>query len=168
MKRKGFTLVEVMITLAIFTIFSLYLYQTFWGEIKQTFRFYNSIDNQTDANKDLNMITDVIRNNNIQKPDKLGYMTQVFSINGSHPIIDYNKNSKVLSLNYKDSEGKYVNTIYNNIEVEINAVQYDDVNEKWEYEGNYDDGKDLMLIIKISINNGDINSTRSTAINITR
>lgn len=169
MKRKGFTLVELMITLAIFTIFSFYLYQTFFYQIRQSFGFNSNIDAQTDANKVLNSITDVIRNNNIQKPDELG--TQILDNNTTDSIIDYNKNSKVLSLNYKDSEGKDVHTIYNNIEVEITAVQYikdNDGNDKWEDEGNYDEGKDLMLLIKISIHNGDINITRKTAINITR
>jgi prepilin-type N-terminal cleavage/methylation domain-containing protein len=66
MKRKGFTLIEVMIALGIFVLFSGYMYRTFFNQI----RLYSSVNNknhtQYSGRNAINIITDVIR-----KSDKI-------------------------------------------------------------------------------------------------
>ena len=91
MKKRGFTLVELMITLAIFSIFSVYLYQTFFSEIRQSFNFKNNIDIQYNTNKALNMLTDQIRN---------------YSSTNDTKTLTSSDGNNILKLGSKDKDGK--------------------------------------------------------------
>lgn len=158
MKKKGFTLIELMIAIAVFTIFSMYLYQTFFSQVKQSFNFNNNIDIQYNANKALNMITDQIRNYSFTNISVNG--TKVLS--GGKVIIDldstvvgtsntdiilyYNGASKTLS----DSSGNQCSNI-DSIKIERGS---NDENE--------------LMMVTISASQGERKITSSTAVNINK
>lgn len=155
MKKKGFTLIELMIAIAIFTIFSMYLYQVFFSQIRQSFNFNNNIDIQHNTNKALNMLTDEIRNysfTNITFQSSGG--TQVFSngkiiidltSNASSPDIYYNSASKILS----DNNGNQCSNIDS---VQITQGSSNNENE--------------LILITVSASEGNKQITSSTAVNI--
>ncbi|KZL93390.1 PulJ/GspJ family protein [Clostridium magnum] len=160
MKKKGFTLIELMITIAVFSVFSMYLYQVFFSQIRESFSFNNNINVQYNANKALNMLTDEIRNYSFtnlifQGSSSIG-VTQVSS-NGkvlidlnsstSNPDIYYNSLSKSLS----DNNG---NQCFN-----INSIQL--------VKGTSNDENELILIV-VSASKGKTQITSSTAVNIKR
>ncbi|AZV55568.1 type II secretion system protein [Clostridium sp. AWRP] len=171
MKKRGFTLVELMITLAIFSIFSVYLYQTFFSQIRQSFNFKNNIDIQYNANKALNMLTDEIRNYD--------------SVNDTK-ILKSSDGDTVLRLGSRDENGKIkVSTVSNasgTNEDEINLISNASSNilynikskvlqDKDENKCSNIDSvdfsyKDGLIFIRISASEGNIQIKSSTAINV--
>ncbi|MBV4419775.1 type II secretion system GspH family protein [Clostridium tyrobutyricum] len=63
MKKRGFTLIELMISLTIFATLSVFLYKVFFYQIRESFDFNNKIEVQYNLNKAVNMISDQLRNN---------------------------------------------------------------------------------------------------------
>lgn len=160
MKKKGFTLIELMIALTIFTIFSAYLYQTFFSQIKQSLSFSNNIDIQYNANKALNMITDEIRNysfTNITFQSSGGTgATQILSngkviidlsSNSSNPDIYYNSSTKILS----DNSGNQCSNI-DSVSLSQGTLS----------------GENELILITVSASEGSTQITTSTAVNIKR
>lgn len=174
MKRKGFTLVEVMITLAIFAIFSLYLYQTFFSQIRQAFGFNNNIDYQVEANKALNMITDEIRNysyTNItfENSDGLG-VTQVLSdanTSNDHLIIDLNSSTLNHDIDYNSSKEVLSLNDTSNPQNITNIAKCSNVKSIFITVGDASKNEGGLIIITVTVG-GSTDITESTAINIKR
>ncbi|MFL0195453.1 type II secretion system protein J [Clostridium sp. WILCCON 0269] len=162
MKKKGFTLVELMIALAIFTIFSVYLYQTFFSQIRQSFSFNNNIDIQYNVNKALSMITDEIRNysfTNITIPTE----TEVMS--GNKVIIDLDSNDLTHDIDYnKSSKTLNLNDVQSNANID-KCLNIDSVRIS---QGDSNNNESELILITVSASEGDIQITSSTAVNINR
>ena len=63
MKKKGFTLIELMITLALFSLFAGFLYNAYFTQIKENNSFNSKIDLKYNGDKAMNLITDELRSN---------------------------------------------------------------------------------------------------------
>ena len=63
MKKKGFTLIEMMIALAIFSLFVGFLYNAYFTQIKENNSFNNRLDLKYNGDKAMNLITDELRSN---------------------------------------------------------------------------------------------------------
>ncbi|MBC8062740.1 MAG: prepilin-type N-terminal cleavage/methylation domain-containing protein [Clostridiaceae bacterium] len=68
MKKKGFTLIEMMIALAIFSLFVGFLYKAYFSQIKENKSFIDRLDLKYNGDKAMGLITDELRSNVIQ-PD---------------------------------------------------------------------------------------------------
>ena len=64
MKKKGFTLIEMMIALAIFSLFMGFLYNAYFSQIKENNSFNTRLDLKYNGDKAMNLITDELRSNN--------------------------------------------------------------------------------------------------------
>ncbi len=176
MKKRGFTLVELMITLAIFSIFSVYLYQTFFSQIKQSFNFKNNIDIQYNTNKALNMLTDQIRNYDSTDDTK---------------TLTSSDGSIVLKLGPKDKNGKIqvstdsnagafnkdtINLISNATSSNSSSNIYYDIKSKTLHDNDENkcfniDSVDFsykngLIFVSVSSSEGNIRIKSSTAINV--
>ncbi|MBA5849989.1 prepilin-type N-terminal cleavage/methylation domain-containing protein [Clostridium sp. cel8] len=92
MKEKGFTLIELMIAISIFSVFSIFLYNMFSVQVKESFNFKDNINTQYNLNKAMTMITASLRENSYK--DSFDYESL-----DSLGLI-YNKNTKTLSDKY--------------------------------------------------------------------
>jgi prepilin-type N-terminal cleavage/methylation domain-containing protein len=92
MKKKGFTLIELMIAISIFSVFSIFLYDMFSVQVKESFNFKDNINTQYNLNKAMTMITASLRENSYK--DSFDYESL-----DSLGLI-YNKNTKTLSDKY--------------------------------------------------------------------
>ncbi|WP_416175898.1 PilW family protein [Clostridium sp.] len=92
MKKKGFTLIELMIAISIFSVFSIFLYNMFSVQVKESFNFKENINTQYNLNKAMTMITASLRENSYK--DSFDYESL-----DSLGLI-YNKNTKTLSDKY--------------------------------------------------------------------
>lgn len=63
MKKQGFTLIEIMITLAVFSLFVGFLYNAYFTQIKENNSFNTRIDLKHNGDKAMNLITNELRNN---------------------------------------------------------------------------------------------------------
>lgn len=63
MKKQGFTLIELMITLALFSLFVGFLYNAYFTQIKENSSFNTRIDLKHNGDKAMNLITNELRNN---------------------------------------------------------------------------------------------------------
>jgi len=177
MKKRGFTLVELMITLAIFSIFSVYLYQTFFSQIKQSFNFKNNIDIQYNTNKALNMLTDQIRN---------------YSSTNDTKTLTSSDGNNILKLGSKDKDGKIevssvsnagaankdiINLILNPTESNVpssniyydrksKTLQDNDENKCFNIDSVDFSYKNGLIFISVSASEGNIQIKSHTAINV--
>ena len=62
MRKKGFTLIELMISLAVFSIFAGFMYRSFYEEIRSSKTVNNRIDLQYNAGKAMELLTSEVRN----------------------------------------------------------------------------------------------------------
>lgn len=62
--KKGFTLIELMIALAIFSIFALFIYNSYYNQIKVSTASNNSIDLEYNTSKVMQKVVDKIREEN--------------------------------------------------------------------------------------------------------
>lgn len=62
--KKGFTLIELMIALAIFSIFALFIYNSYYNQIKVSTASNNSIDLEYNTSKVMQRVVDKIREEN--------------------------------------------------------------------------------------------------------
>lgn len=154
MKKKGFTLIEVMIALGIFSIISVYLYQAYFTQLKQSLNFNNNVDIQQSANKALNMLTDEIRNYSGSNATLTTSSRQVKN-STSKVIIDLNENAPSTDINYNPSTkiitDKDGNQCSNIASIQINqgtAVSEND-----------------LIIISVTASKGNVQYTTSTAVN---
>lgn len=153
MKKKGFTLIELMIAIAIFTIFSMYLYQVFFSQIRQSFNFNNNIDIQRNANKALNMLTDEIRDYSFSdiKPG-----TQVLS--NDKVIIDLSGNTTSNADIYYNSANKVLSDNNGNQCSNIDSVKIS--------QGASSDNEGDLILITVSASEGTTQIKSFTAVNI--
>ena len=63
MKKRGFTLIEMMIALAIFSLFVGFLYNAYFTQIRENNSFNTRLDLKYNGDKAMNLITDEIRSN---------------------------------------------------------------------------------------------------------
>jgi prepilin-type N-terminal cleavage/methylation domain-containing protein len=63
MKRKGFTLVELMLAVSVFSIFAFFMFKMFFDEQKFFMALHRQIDLQYNANTALEYIGGALRNN---------------------------------------------------------------------------------------------------------
>ena len=77
MKKKGFTLIEMMIALAIFSLFVGFLYNAYFSQIKENNSFNNRLDLKYNGDKAMGLITDELRSNVITP--STGAFTQIIS-----------------------------------------------------------------------------------------
>lgn len=156
MKRKGYTLIELMITLAILSILSLFLYQTFFSQIRKSFSFKNNIDIQRNINEAVSMLTDEIRNYSFTNITVMssGGSTQVFS--DGRVIIDLSSNSSAPDI-YYDSANKTLRDKNGNHCFDIDSIQ---INR------GVNSGENELILITVSASHGNEQITTSTAVNI--
>jgi prepilin-type N-terminal cleavage/methylation domain-containing protein len=156
MKKKGLTLIELMIALSMFTVISLYIYRTFFTQIRQSADFNNSIDIQYNANRALNMLTDKIRSSTgvtlsgspVTQVLSNGVVIIDLTSNGTNPDIYFNSGSKQLV----DKDGRSCS----NINV-IKISQGTSVSKEHE-----------LIFVTVSAVKGDTEFSSSTAVNIRR
>ena len=77
MKKKAFTLIELMIALALFSLFVGFLYNAYFTQIKENHSFNTRIDLKYNGDRAMNLITSELRNNIILPGT--GNITQVIS-----------------------------------------------------------------------------------------
>ena len=79
MKKRGFTLIELMITLAIFSLFVGFLYSAYFTQIRENNSFNSRIDLKYNGDKAMNLITDELRSNAyfILAIDSTGNVTRI-------------------------------------------------------------------------------------------
>lgn len=175
MKKKGFTLIELMITLTIFAIFSVYLYQTFFSQIRQSFSLNNNIDVQYNVNKSLNMLTDNIRSYSSTNGTKI-----LKSSDGSKSI-SINQNGEI-QVNSINDNGNIVNVLSNFPEPSSSPpadIQYDSINKTLYFKNdsqnkcfNIDsvdfstENKNGIIVITVSVLKGNVHIESSTAVNV--
>jgi prepilin-type N-terminal cleavage/methylation domain-containing protein len=120
MKKKGFTLIELMIAVAIFSIFIIYVYNSFSREQKFFIFTQRAIDLQYDRNTALSYLSEALRNNaNMEfspQNDKIifsdtAHTKELINLTGNSTNGDINFSSARKSL--IDSAG---NTLCSNIE----------------------------------------------------
>lgn len=154
MKKKGFTLIEVMIALGIFSIISVYLYQAYFTQLKQSLNFNNNVDIQQSANKALNMLTDEIRNYSGSNTTLTVSLKQVKN-SASKVIIDLNQNAPSTDINYNPSTkiitDKDGNQCSNIASIQINLGTAVSENN--------------LIIISVTASKGNVQYTTSTAVN---
>lgn len=154
MKKKGFTLIEVMIALGIFSIISVYLYQAYFTQLKQSLNFNNNVDIQQSANKALNMLTDEIRNYSGSNATLTISSGQVKN-STSKVIIDLNQNAPSTDINYNPSTkiitDKDGNQCSNIASIQINLGTAVSENN--------------LIIISVTASKGNVQYTTSTAVN---
>ena len=92
MKKRGFTLIELMIVIAIFSVFSIFLYNMFSAQVRESFSFKNNIDTKYNLDKAMTMITGSLRENSYK--DSFDYES-LDSLG-----LKYDKNTKTLSDKY--------------------------------------------------------------------
>jgi prepilin-type N-terminal cleavage/methylation domain-containing protein len=63
MKKKGFTLIEMMMALSIFSLFVGFLYNAYFTQIKENNSFNTRLDLKYNGNKAMNLITNELRSN---------------------------------------------------------------------------------------------------------
>jgi len=61
MKKKGFTLIELMIALSIFSLFVGFLYTAYFTQIRENNSFNSRIDLKYNGDKAMNLILDELR-----------------------------------------------------------------------------------------------------------
>ncbi|MFA9396693.1 MAG: type II secretion system protein J [Clostridiaceae bacterium] len=114
MKKRGFTLLELMIALGIFMLFSVYMFQAFNLQTRQTFRFNNNIELQYNVNKAMNMITDDLRNNLSQNLTDVTFDSTNQTLTDSDGIVcNYIININIVKGDSSDNEDELVNIIVN-------------------------------------------------------
>jgi len=86
MNKKGFTLIELMITLALFSLFAGFLYNAFFTQIKENNSFNTNIDLKYNGDKTMNLITDKLRSNVIESGE--GNITQIEGSTEGNILID--------------------------------------------------------------------------------
>jgi prepilin-type N-terminal cleavage/methylation domain-containing protein len=84
MRKKGFTLIEIMITLAIFSLFVGFLYNAYFAQITENNSFNSRLDLKYNGDKAMDLITNELRS--IVIPLNTGSITQIKS--GSDVFID--------------------------------------------------------------------------------
>lgn len=62
--KKGFTLIELMIALAVFSIFGGFVYKTYYSQVKVSKAFNKSIDLEYNTSKVMKKVTEKIREEN--------------------------------------------------------------------------------------------------------
>ena len=156
MKRKGLTLIELIIAVSMFTIISMFIYRTFFTQIKQSVGFNNSIDIQYNVNKALNMLTDKIRSSDYVTVSG-SPVTQVLS-NGV-VIIDLASNSTNPDI--------YFNSVGNQlIDKDGRSCSY--IESVVISQGTSDNRENELILITVSAVERDIRISSSTAVNIRR
>jgi prepilin-type N-terminal cleavage/methylation domain-containing protein len=163
MKRKGFSLTELMIALAVFSIISIFLYQTFFSQIRQAFNFNYNIDIQRNVNKALEMLTDEIRNSSytdVTFEESGGKVTEVLSKDRItkvvSTIIDLNSSGSG-NVNY-NSVNKILSDKYGNECFNIDSVVIT--------RGGAGNNENDLILITVSASEGRTQITSSTAVNI--
>jgi prepilin-type N-terminal cleavage/methylation domain-containing protein len=63
MKKKGFTLIEIMITLALFSLFVGFLYNAYFSQFKENNSFNTRLNLKYNGDKAMNLIVNELRNN---------------------------------------------------------------------------------------------------------
>jgi len=175
MKKKGFTLIELMITLTIFAIFSVYLYQTFFSQIRQSFSLNNNIDVQYNVNKALNMLTDNIRSYSSTND------TKVLKSSDGSKSISINQNGEIQVNSINDS-GNIINVLSNFPELGSpppSDIQYDSSNKTLYFKNdnqnkcfNIDsvdfstENRNGIIVITVSVLKGNVHIESSTAVNV--
>ena len=157
MKKKGFTLIEVMIALGIFSIISVYLYQAYFTQLKQSLNFNNNVDIQQSANKALNMLTDEIRNYSGSNTTLTISSGQVKN-SASKVIIDLNQNAPLTDINYNPST---------KILVDNNGNQCSNITSIMISQGTGDYENEL-IIISVTSSKGNVQYNTSTAVNFNK
>ena len=84
MKKKGFTLIEIMITLAIFSLFVGFLYNAYFTQIRENNSFNSRLDLKYNGDKAMDLITKELRS--IVIPVSTGRIFKVKS--GADVLID--------------------------------------------------------------------------------
>lgn len=125
MKNKGFTLVELMLTVSVFSIFTFFMYRTFFDEQKFFVSLHRQIDLQYNANTALEYICGALRNNvglffDVNN-DKIVYSDD------KNVLMDFSgtiKNGEInLYLEDKTLKDKVRNTLCRNVEsVEVTPI----------------------------------------------
>lgn len=98
MKKKGLTLVELMIALTIFSIFSVFMYRFFSDEQKSLIAKHRQLDMHYNALLVMDHIESSVRNNS------------------TIPVLNYNSSSKV----FMDSQGNTISRGVESISVTAN------------------------------------------------
>lgn len=127
--KKGFTLIELMIALAIFSIFALFIYNSYYNQIKVSTTFNKSIDLEYNTSKVMKKVVDKIREEN-----------------------------KAIILTKEDDElRKVVKFMYNNkVLVEVSnkydiSVKISDTSVKSVNDFGLEDGEDELSLIYINV-----------------
>ncbi|WP_163193435.1 PulJ/GspJ family protein [Clostridium thermarum] len=156
MKKKGLTLIELMIALSMFSIISLFMYRTFFTQIRQAAEYNHNIDLLYNANKALNMLTDKIRSssgitlsgNPVAQVLSNGVVVIDLTSNTTSPDIYFNSGKKEL-VNADGRTCSYIDSVVIS-------------------QGTSPDKEDELIYITVSAVKGNSEFSSSTAVNIRR
>ncbi|WP_368490367.1 PilW family protein [Clostridium sp. BJN0013] len=176
MKKKGFTLIELMIALSIFVIFSIYLYKTFFSQIKQSFNFNNNIDVQYNVNKALNMLTDEIRSYNCTNDTKIfkssdsnnSFFVNCGNGDSEEGNIDTSNSRDTIDLlsNSPESGSPPPSDIQYNRKSKTLYLKNDNQNKCFNIDSVFFLYENGLITVTVSASRGDVHIERSTAINL--
>lgn len=138
--KKGFTLIELMIALAIFSIFALFIYNSYYNQIKVSTASNKSIDLEYNTSKVMKKVVDKIREENkvitltkeedtLRKVVKFIYNNKVLvEVSNKYDIAVKISNTSVNSVDDFGLEDKKseLNLIYINVN---GALKEDDTNK---------------------------------------
>jgi len=113
MKKKGFTLIEMMIALAIFSLFVGFLYNAYFSQIKENISFNNRLDLKYNGDKAINLITDELRSNTklnfvIGSDGNINQITTTDSEMKIKILIDLNSSASTSALKFITSQNTLV------------------------------------------------------------
>ncbi|MBC2579948.1 type II secretion system protein J [Clostridium sp. DJ247] len=152
--KKGFTLIEVMIALAIFSIFIGFVYKTYYVEIRTSLSMNKSIDLEYNASKVMNRMVNEIRtkvspsNINIISSDSIN------STNSTNSTILVKTNSNHIdTFSFNGEDVVQVSDMYN---ILVKLYAYNDGSGQYivfiNVHGNYKDDN-IVLRSAVTISN---------------
>lgn len=161
MNKKGFTLIELMITLALFSLFVGFLYNAYFTQIRENNSFNTKLDLKYNGDKAMSLITEELRSNVDFKfiSGSNGNINQITTID-DHMLIDLDGGAKPSNLSLTSQ-----NTLVDNSN-SIPVVLCSGITSITMKPG-VGNESDLM-IIKIDLQLKDDSYTVTTAVNINK
>ena len=161
MKKKGFTLIEMMMTLAIFSIFAVFLYQAYFSQIKENNSFNTRLDLKYNGDKAMNLITEELRSGTGFKTikDSDGNISKITSGDDTM-LIDLKGDSMSSHLTLK-ADGNSASLIDSNSVVLCKGINSINIQS-----GNLAQNEGDLLIITITLQFKNNQYTVTSAVNI--
>lgn len=171
-KKKGFTLIEMMIALAIFSLFVGFLYNAYFSQIKENNSFNNKLDLKYNGDKAINLIINELRSNvNRSEPENTIKFIYAYEAGSTININKITSSSDMGLINLIDltgAAGSHLSLIHEELK-DINAVvQCTGITSINIQKGNPSENEEDLLIITINLQLKNDQYTVTSAVNINK